>query len=111
MSIQSFAIQSETSDPQRSSGLISRNISVGGRRTSVRLEPEMWHALKDIAQRENCTINTLCTLIEGRKRLYTTLTAAIRVFVMLYYRAAATDDGHARAGHGMIARLAARAGI
>jgi predicted DNA-binding ribbon-helix-helix protein len=41
------------------STLLSRNITVGGRRTSVRLEPEMWNSLYDIAKRENCTIHDI----------------------------------------------------
>ena len=31
----------------------------------------------------------------------TSLTAALRVFVMSYFRAAATEDGHHKAGHGV----------
>lgn len=30
------------------STLVSRNITVCGRRTSVRLEPEMWRSIKDM---------------------------------------------------------------
>lgn len=82
------------------STLVSRNITVLGRRTSVRLEPEMWTALRDIAKREKCRVHDICSLIEMRKNSRTSLTAAIRVFLMLYYRAASTEEGHARAGHG-----------
>ena len=46
------------------STLLSRNITVQERRTSVRLEPEMWQALKEIAQRERCNIHDICTLIK-----------------------------------------------
>lgn len=80
--------------------LISHNVMIDGRRTSVRLEKEMWIAIKDIALRERCTVHALCTVIEKRKRADTSLTAAIRVFIMAYYQAAATDDGHVKAGHG-----------
>ncbi len=59
--------------------LVSRNITVFNRRTSIRLEPEMWKALKEIATRENCTIHDVCTLISLRKREKTSLTAGIRV--------------------------------
>lgn len=82
------------------STLISRNITVSGRRTSVRLEPEMWTALREISRREQCKVHDICSLIHLRKNPKTSLTAAIRVFLMLYYRAAATDEGHKRAGHG-----------
>lgn len=93
------------------STLLSRNITVGGRRTSVRLEPEMWNSLYDIAKRENCTIHDICTLISMRKNDKTSLTAAIRVFLMLYFRAAATEEGHARAGHGSFEYMKQRAGL
>ena len=91
--------------------LISRNITVDQKRTSVRLEPEMWNSLYDIANREGCSIHDICTLINLRKNPKTSLTAAIRVFLMLYFRAASTEDGHARAGHGNFAYMRYRAGI
>lgn len=87
-------------DSSTRSTLISRNITVLGRRTSVRLEKEMWHSLRAIAKRENCKIHDICSLIQLRKNPNTSLTAAIRVFLMLYYRAAATEEGHRKAGHG-----------
>ena len=39
--------------------LISRNIYVNGHRTSMRLEPEVWRALEDIAGFESQSINAL----------------------------------------------------
>lgn len=91
------------------STLVSRNITVLGHRTSVRLEPEMWNALREIARREQCKIHDICSLISLRKNPNTSLTAAIRVFLMLYYRAAATDDGHKRAAHGSFESMMSRA--
>jgi len=93
--------------PNRST-LRSRNITVLGRRTSVRLEPEMWRALREIAVRERCRIHDLCSVVQMRKNPETSFTAAIRVFVMLYFRAAATDEGHGRAGHGSFDRMIGR---
>lgn len=82
------------------SSLLSRNVTVAGRRTSVRLEPKMWDALSEICQRERLSTHDICTVIAAR-RSASTLTAALRVFVMDYFRAAATEDGHIRAGHGL----------
>lgn len=93
------------------SSLVSRNITILGRRTSVRLEPEMWMAMKSIAKREGCSIHELCSLISLRKRDNTSLTAAIRVFIMLYFKASSTEEGHARAGHGDFENMKARARI
>lgn len=101
-----------TEIPSTASGkstLISRNITVMGRRTSVRLEPEMWNVLREISKRENCKIHDICSLIHLRKNPDTSLTAAIRVFMMLYYRAASTEEGHHRADHGDFANMIARA--
>ncbi len=91
------------------SSLIGKNICIGGRRTSVRLEPEMWDALYDIATREQATIHHICSLIALRKHRMSTLTAAIRVFLLLYYRAASTEEGHARVKHGDFATMLKRA--
>lgn len=91
------------------STLISRNITISGRRTSVRLEPEMWMGLKEISKRENCTIHDICSLIGLRKNENTSLTAAIRVFLMLCFRASSTEDGHQRAGHGSFTAMKERA--
>jgi predicted DNA-binding ribbon-helix-helix protein len=86
--------------------LISHNIIVDGKRTSVRLEKEMWMAIKDIARQEKCSIHALCTVVSQRKKPDTLPTAAIRVFIMAYFQAAATTDGHKNAGHGCGASVA-----
>ncbi|MGH1404478.1 MAG: ribbon-helix-helix domain-containing protein [Alphaproteobacteria bacterium] len=93
------------------SSLISRNITILGRRTSIRLEPEMWVALNDIAEREVCSVHDICTLVYVRKNDVTSFTAAIRVFLMLYYRAASTEQGHVNAGHGNFDSMMRRARI
>ncbi len=72
------------------STLVLGNVVVAGHRTSVRLEPAIWEALQDILQRETKTLNQLVTEIE-RARTASSLTAAIRVFVVRYYRDAMRD--------------------
>ena len=67
---------------------VSRNIRVNGRRTSIRLEHAMWQAFEDIAARENNPIRTLCTIIDERRR-GGNLTAAVRLFIIGYFRIAA----------------------
>jgi predicted DNA-binding ribbon-helix-helix protein len=90
----------DRSDLGKVSTLVSRNVTIGGHRTSCRLEPFMWDALYDICSRERVTIHTLCTRISERKDANTSLTAAIRVFALAYFRAASTEEGHLRASHG-----------
>ena len=86
------------------STLRSGNITVAGRRTSIRLEPAMWQALREISAREGKTMHVLVTDIE-RGRAQSSLTAAIRVFLLDYFRAAATEEGHRRAGHRLSTHL------
>jgi len=85
---------------RRRSSLVSRNLVIDGKRTSARLEPDMWAALFDIVRREGRSAHEVCTMVNSHKPDDCTLTAAIRVFIMAYFRAAATEEGHARAGHG-----------
>lgn len=59
----------------------------------------MWEALHQICERERKSLNELATEI-NHGRIESTLTAAIRVYVLAYFRAAATDEGHRLAGHG-----------
>ena len=72
--------------------LRGRNIKIHNRRTSIRLEPEMWEALYEIADIESCSIHDLCTAVHDCKKDNTRFTAAVRVFLMAYYRSAAFMD-------------------
>ena len=81
------------------------NVVVDGHRTSVRLEPQMWDALQDIVRRRRTTVHDLVTDID-RRRTASSLTAAIRVYIVDFYRAAALHGpalairrpGHPRGG-------------
>jgi predicted DNA-binding ribbon-helix-helix protein len=94
------SVQESRAEMAKISTLVSRNVTIGGHRTSCRLEPFMWDALYDICARERMTIHMLCTRINERKDANTSLTAAIRVFALAYFRAASTEDGHVKASHG-----------
>lgn len=74
------------------SALLSKNVRIHDRRTSVRLEPEMWNALKEIAIAENRSIHDLCGAVHDLKEAGTSFTAALRVFLMEYYRSAAKSS-------------------
>jgi predicted DNA-binding ribbon-helix-helix protein len=69
------------------SSLTLHNVVVDGRRTSVRLEASMWDGLQDIARRRGMSLNDLVTEIE-RNRGTPGLTAAIRVYIVDFYRRA-----------------------
>ncbi len=89
------------------STLVNRNVTIGGRRTSLRLEPAMWDALGEICRREEMSQHELCAMIDERRRA-SSLTAAIRVFIVNYFRAAATEAGHASIGHGALYKTRAQ---
>lgn len=72
--------------------LKTRNVTVANHRTSVRLEPAMWCALEEIAALERCSIHDICDRAAAGRQA-STLTAAIRVHVMLYYRELAARAG------------------
>jgi predicted DNA-binding ribbon-helix-helix protein len=65
----------------------------------MRLEPEVWDALREVCLREGIDLRDLIKRVEqesapgGR-------TSAVRVHVLQYFRAAATEEGHREVGHG-----------
>jgi predicted DNA-binding ribbon-helix-helix protein len=63
-----------------------RNLKIAGRRTSIRLEPEMWSAFEDICRRERSDPNTLATRIARSKPRECSFTAAVRIYIVSYYR-------------------------
>lgn len=72
--------------------LISKNVTVNGRRTSLRLEQISWKALEDICQFENLTLHALCSMIE-LQRHGSSRTSAVRAFIVSYFRTAAIEAG------------------
>ena len=64
----------------------------------MRLEPEQWDAVQEICQREGINLRELLAHAEsaacpgGR-------TGAFRVFILRYFQAASTEEGHLAAGH------------
>ena len=56
----------------------------------------MWDALREICAREHCSLHDICTQVD-RDRRQSGLTAGVRVFILNYFRAAATEEGHAQA--------------
>jgi predicted DNA-binding ribbon-helix-helix protein len=65
------------------STLVSRNVTVAGRRTSIRLEPVMWRALEQISARQNISVFEFCTRVHER-RLGGNLTAGVRAEIVSY---------------------------
>jgi predicted DNA-binding ribbon-helix-helix protein len=74
------------------SKLISRNVTVNGRRTSLRLESATWEALDQICECEKATVHELCSMIES-VRFGSSRTSTVRAFIVTYFRLAANRSG------------------
>lgn len=64
------------------SSLVMHNVVVAGHRTSVRIEPAIWEALKGIARQQGVTLHELVSDID-RARPASSLSSAIRAFVVI----------------------------
>ena len=60
----------------------------------------MWDALSELCLREGKSVHTICSMIDC-VRQESGLTAALRVYIVSYFRSAATEHGHSLAGHGI----------
>ena len=80
------------------SRLVNRNVFAQRGRTSMRMEPELWEAFSEICARESQDMNALVREIEQRSQ-GGARTSAVRVFIISYFRYAATTSGHTAAGH------------
>ena len=75
--------------------LAMRSVTINGRRTTMRLEPSMWNALRRIAEDHRLTVNQLCSRIDDT-RGEMSMTAAVRSYIVSYLQkmpAAAPDSG------------------
>jgi len=70
---------------RRQSTLKVRNVRIGRRRTSLRLETAMWDALQEIADRERTSLNELLTGVAAGQS-ESSFTASVRVFTLAYFR-------------------------
>lgn len=71
--------------------LLTRNVVIDGKRTTIRLESAIWHAVEDLCTRENISRHDLCSRVEsGRDGL--NRAQAIRAVVMNYFRFALRDS-------------------
>lgn len=65
--------------------LVTKNIKIGGRRTSLRLEPEFWTTIAEICAREKISRNDLFIRAETL-RGKASRTSGVRSFVVAYLR-------------------------
>ncbi len=78
-------------------GLISRNVKIDGRRTSLKLEQVLWEALGEISESEGLTIHELISLVDHRRH-NESRTSAVRAFIVTYLHKLASENGPLRKG-------------
>ncbi len=62
--------------------MTKRSITIAGHRTSISLEAPFWTALAEIAREERATLAALVANVDRRRQQGTSLSSAIRVFVL-----------------------------
>lgn len=78
--------------------LISRNVTIAGHRTSIRLEQATWDALDQICAIEEKSIHEICSLVE-QFRHGSSRTSLVRAFIVTYFRTAANAAGGLQGGN------------
>jgi predicted DNA-binding ribbon-helix-helix protein len=63
-----------------------RSITVAGHRTSVSIEKPFWNALTEIADARGLSVSALIGEIDRSRPVSTNLSAAIRIYVLAWYR-------------------------
>jgi len=69
--------------PQRLIGqtsLIPKNVRINGERTSMRLEPEFWSALHQVARMEGRSMADICS--QAARDCPGSVTSAVRVYIL-----------------------------
>lgn len=83
-SAQRVALSPQLDDRMDASNrLAMRSVTINGRRTTMRLEPSMWNALRRIAEEHGITVNQLCSKIDDT-RGEMSMTAAVRSYIVSY---------------------------
>ena len=76
--------------------MIPKTMRVGAIRTSLRLEPEFWGYLKEVAQARGLRLTALVNEVAEATPDRASLASALRVFALLHARRAAGAPAHER---------------
>ena len=77
--------------------VLKRSVSIAGHRTSISLEEPFWEGLREIAEREKISVQSLIGRIDA-ERGEQNLSSAIRVFVLNDLRGRLEPDADQRTG-------------
>lgn len=75
--------------------MAKRSVTIAGHRTSVSLEAPFWDALAEIAAEAGRSQSALIVEIDRDREPSTNLSAAIRLFILSWYRARANTAASA----------------
>lgn len=64
--------------------LMKRSVKIGHLRTSISLEKEFWDSLKEIANEQGQSINTIVSSLRAHSA--NNLSSSIRLYVLRYYK-------------------------
>tara|TARA_R110002096_G_scaffold90764_8_gene205686 strand:- start:1090 stop:1947 length:858 start_codon:yes stop_codon:yes gene_type:complete len=78
------------------SRLAMRSVTINGRRTTMRLEPSMWNAIRRIAEDQSLSVNQICSKIDS-SRGEMSMTAAVRSYIVSYLQQVPTQADQASA--------------
>ena len=74
-------------NPQHGGRWPIRTVYTDNRKISLRLEPIMWDALRDIAHHQGITLSALITHVDNAaEQPRETLASALRVYIVEFYR-------------------------
>jgi predicted DNA-binding ribbon-helix-helix protein len=71
-----------------------RSVTVAGHRTSVSLEEPFWQALAEVAAARRSSVAAVIAAIDRGRPPGTNLSAAVRLFVLDFYRERAAGRGN-----------------
>jgi predicted DNA-binding ribbon-helix-helix protein len=80
----------------KQSRIVKHTVIVSGRKSSISLENEFWHALDEIAEAKDTTRADLIREI-NQTRSNANLSSAVRLFVLGYYQGVGELHGRPRA--------------
>ena len=74
--------------------VLRRNVRIDGRRTTVKMETQMWDALEQICAETDASVDSICSALAAMPQARTNLTSLLRLFILDYFRdrAARTAD-------------------
>lgn len=69
-----------------------RSLTIAGHRTSISLEEPFWEALAEIAAERKASMAAVVAGIDGARQGRGNLSAAVRIYVLEWYRRKAAPD-------------------